>query len=96
MQGGVSGLWGQRGLLDLLTCCAWLLFQHPWVSLVSLVGKGSLRPNGKGEGFLRPPAVNWAPDGSLLLVLLVLRDVRAAPIDFRGGRSLPWLAFGAG
>lgn len=60
------------------------------------MGKGSLRPNGRGEGFLRPPAVNWAPDGSLLLVLLVLRDVRAAPIDFRGGRSLPWLAFGAG
>ena len=52
--------------------------------------KVRFRPSGKGEWLLRPLIVTWAPDGSLLPILLVLLDiVRGTPFASRGGRRLP-------
>lgn len=81
-------------------CC--LLCLAPPSNLLGIcwdlsVEKGSLRPNGKGEQFLRPPTVRRAPEGSLLPVIPSLPAlVRGALIQSGRGRSLPKLAFVAG
>lgn len=46
------------------------------------MGEGSLRTTKQEEKFLRPLIVSWAPEGSLLPVLIGLSDIiRRAPID---------------